>query len=162
MPRRILVVDDEPRVLAIVKKRLELAGYEVSTAVEGFEALKKARGEQPELIVLDLILPGLNGYQICRMLKGDKHYAGIPILMLTARSQEVDVNEGMRVGADAYMTKPYDAGMFLTQISNLLAETDKRHAEEEENLADRLKEVVSKRKWLENADARKPSEEKKS
>ena len=149
MGKRILAVDDEPRVLAVIQRRLEAAGYEVITAVEGYEGLKKARNESPELIVLDLILPNLNGYQICAMLKGDKRYKEIPILMLTARSQEQDITEGMRVGADAYMTKPYDAQMFLDQIANLLAESDRKREAAKQQEVEKTKEIIDHLKWKE-------------
>jgi two-component system alkaline phosphatase synthesis response regulator PhoP len=146
MAKRILAVDDEPRVLAMIQKRLETAGYEVITATEGQEALKKAHAEQPDLIVLDLILPGLNGYQICAMLKKDELYRDIPILMLTARSQEQDVSEGMRVGADAYMTKPYDSEAFLFQVAGLLGKREQKRLAEEEKQIERSKD--STRKFL--------------
>jgi DNA-binding response OmpR family regulator len=124
MAKRILVADDEIRVVAVIKKRLESVGYDVITAYEGYEALKKARAERPDLIVLDLIMPNLNGYQVCAMLKRDDEYKHIPILMLTARSQEKDIEEGMRSGADYYMTKPFEHEMLLAQISALLAKAE--------------------------------------
>ena len=125
MAKRILVVDDEARVVAVIQKRLESAGFEVITAMDGTEALMKARSEKPDLILLDLILPKLNGYQVCSILKRDSSYKQIPILMLTARSQENDVDEGMRVGADAYMLKPFKGDMLLDQIERLLAQVEK-------------------------------------
>jgi DNA-binding response OmpR family regulator len=121
MTKRILAVDDEPRVLMMLRRRLETAGYLVSTAQEGVDALRKVRDEKPDLIVLDLILPGMNGYEICARLKGDAQYRHIPVLVLTARSQEQDAAEGKRVGADAYMTKPYDGDRFLAKVNELLA-----------------------------------------
>jgi DNA-binding response OmpR family regulator len=124
--KRILAVDDEPMVLDVIKTRLEFAGYEVITAADGLEGLKRVRAGHPDLIVLDLILPGLNGYQICRMLKGDDRYRGIPILMLTARSQEKDVAEGMRAGADAYMAKPYETDEFVAKVKSLLEASDQQ------------------------------------
>jgi len=136
MAKRILVVDDEVRVLTVIQKRLESAGYEVITAMDGNEALIKARSVNPDLIVLDLILPKLNGYQVCSVLKRDSYYKQIPILMLTARSQERDVDEGMRVGADAYMTKPFKNEILLGQIEQLLAKVDEKKAKaEKENMA---------------------------
>jgi len=124
--KRILAVDDEPKVLAVIKKRLEFAGYEVITAADGPDGLQKARSERPDLIVLDLILPGLNGYQVCRLLKGDRGFSDIPVLMLTARSQEKDISEGLKAGADAYMTKPYDPEEFLAQVAKLLAQAGRQ------------------------------------
>lgn len=126
--KRILAVDDEARVLALIQKRLEFAGYEVITAVNGTEALHKARSERPNLIVLDLMLPGLNGYQVCRLLKNDETCRDIPILMLSSRSQETDITEGMRMGADDYMTKPYDSDKFIARVQSLLASYETRQA----------------------------------
>ena len=126
MAKRILVVDDEARVVAVIQKRLESAGFEVITAMDGTEALMKARSEKPDLILLDLILPKLNGYQVCSILKRDSTYKQIPILMLTARSQENDVDEWMRVGADAYMIKPFKGEMLLWQIEQLLAKAEEK------------------------------------
>lgn len=132
MAKRILVVDDEPRVLAVISKRLESKGYEVITATEGYEGLRKARTEKPDLIILDLIMPNLNGYQICAMLKRDLDYKHIPILMLTARSQEKDIEEGMKMGADAYLTKPYKDEVLLSYVAELLAKGEQRQKELEE------------------------------
>jgi two-component system, OmpR family, alkaline phosphatase synthesis response regulator PhoP len=131
MKKRILVVEDEVRILLLIKKRLEFAGYDVITAMDGNSGMMKARSEKPDLIVLDLILPGLNGYQVCAMLKGDKQSKDIPILMLTARSQEKDITEGIRVGADAYMTKPYDPEAFTSQVQFLLKQMDEHRVEKE-------------------------------
>lgn len=125
MAKRILVVDDEVRVLAVIQQRLESAGYEVVTAMDGTEGYAKARSVKPDLIILDLILPNLNGYQVCSLLKRDSTYKWIPIVMLTARSQEKDIEEGMKVGADAYMTKPFDHVALLDQIARLLADAEK-------------------------------------
>ncbi len=144
MAKKILVVDDEARVLMVIQKRLESAGYEVITAMDGNEGLSKARSENPDLIVLDLILPKLNGYQVCSILKRDSYYKQIPILMLTARSQERDVDEGMRVGADAYMTKPFKNELLLGQIEQLLAKADERKAKGEKEREAKEKEMGDK------------------
>ncbi len=125
MTKRILAVDDEPRILAVIQQRLESAGYEVITARDGLEALTRARSEKPDLIVLDLILPKLNGYEVCNMLKRDRQYRDIPILMLTARTQTKDVEEGIRVGADGYMTKPDRPELFLERGAQLIPTPEK-------------------------------------
>jgi DNA-binding response OmpR family regulator len=132
MPKRILVVDDEVRVLAVLEKRLQTAGYEVVTAAEGYDGLKKARAVKPDMIILDLIMPNLNGYQICAMLKRDGDYKHIPILMLTARSQEKDIEEGMKMGADAYLTKPYKHEVLMAYVTELIAKGEQRLKEIEE------------------------------
>ncbi|MEO0114508.1 MAG: response regulator [candidate division WOR-3 bacterium] len=118
---RILVVDDEEDIRLLIKRRLEQAGYEVVTASTGHEGLEKARREPVDLIVLDLMLPGIDGYQICGILKHDRRYMKIPILILTARAQLKDYELGMKVGADAYLTKPFDHESLLAKISELLA-----------------------------------------
>jgi DNA-binding response OmpR family regulator len=123
---RILAVDDEVHILAVIQQRLESAGYEVITAQDGMEALKKARSGAPDLIILDLILPRLNGYEVCAMLKRDRDLRDVPVLMLTARAQVQDIDEGMKVGADAYMTKPYRTELFLARVAELILTPEKR------------------------------------
>ncbi len=118
--KRILVVDDEPDILLLVKKILETAGYYVDTASTGHEALEKVRKVSPNLIILDLMLPGLDGYQICGILRHDRVSMKIPILILTARSQPKDFELGMKVGASAYMTKPFEPPALLMKIEELL------------------------------------------
>jgi len=150
MAKRILVVDDEIRVLTVIEKRLVGAGYEVIKAMDGNEALMKAHAEKPDLIVLDLMLPKVNGYQVCGILKREASYKHIPILMLTARSQEKDVDEGMRVGADAYMMKPFKGDMLIDQIQRLLAGVDeKKEKMQQEKLA---KEKALGEKLIEEAE----------
>jgi two-component system alkaline phosphatase synthesis response regulator PhoP len=144
MAKKILVVDDEIRVVTVIQKRLESAGYDVITAMNGNEALMKARSENPDLILLDLILPKLNGYQVCAILKRDKLFKQVPILMLTARSQERDVDEGMRVGADAYMIKPFKNEMLLDQIERLLAKVEEKKAKALKDKVEQDKEVGEK------------------
>ena len=146
--KKILAVDDDAMVLAVIKKRLEFAGYEVITAMEGLEGLKKARTEKPDLIVLDLILPNLNGYQICAMLKRDSAYRNIPIVMLTSRSQQADIAEGMKAGADAYITKPYDPDEFIATIQNLLTKPKQNQEKEQtEPTTDDQKKKEDKSGW---------------
>jgi DNA-binding response OmpR family regulator len=118
--KRILVVEDQPHIQTMLRKRLESAGYEVLSATEGAAGLALARTEKPDLMVLDVILPKMSGYQICAALKHDETYREIPILMLTVRSQAGDVERGLALGADAYMIKPYEADAVLTKIAELL------------------------------------------
>ena len=120
MPKKILVVDDEPFILRLVESRLKANGYEVVTAADGQEGLAKARSEKPDLIVLDIMLPKLDGYRVCRLLKLDDNYKHIPILMFSARVQGEDREKGLEAGANAYMTKPFDPQAFLGQIKSLL------------------------------------------
>jgi len=117
---RILLVDDEPSIIKVVGKRLEVEGYQVSVAVEGQEALAKAQTERPDLIILDLMLPKLNGYEVCTMLKQDTRYQHIPIMLFTAKAQDQDERLGMECGADAYVRKPFKAQELLERIRRLL------------------------------------------
>ena len=120
MGKRILVVDDEVQAVQMMKMSLEADGYEVIGAHDGREALDKARKEAPHLIILDLMLPKLDGYKVCRMLKFDEKYKAIPIIMFTARAQESDKKMGQEVGADAYITKPFEPQVLLAKIQELL------------------------------------------
>ena len=118
--KKILIVDDEPELVEMVKIRLESYKYEVIVAYDGQEALKKARQEKPDLIILDLMLPKIDGYKVCRMLKFDEEYKKIPIIMFTARSQESDEKLGYECGADAYITKPFEPAVLLAKIKELV------------------------------------------
>jgi len=118
--KRILVVDDEPGIQATLRARLEANGYEVLLASDGETGLQRAREEKPDLILLDLMLPRRDGYSVCRLLKFDNRFQHIPIIMLTARAQERDRSLGQKTGADAYVTKPFDAAHLLETIGRLL------------------------------------------
>jgi DNA-binding response OmpR family regulator len=118
--KKILITEDSPTVLAITKAALEEAGYEAIAAVDGQEALDKARKENPDLIILDLMLPKIDGYKVCRMLKFDEKYKNIPVIIFTARAQEEDKKLGQDVGADAYLTKPFEPQALLGKIQELL------------------------------------------
>ncbi len=121
MPKkRILIVDDESDLVELVKLRLEANGYEVIVAGDGQSGLDKARTEKPDLIVLDVMLPKIDGYKVCRMLKFDEKYRHIPIIMFTARAQESDRKTGEQVGADAYITKPFEPAALLLKMDDLL------------------------------------------
>ena len=118
--KKILLVDDEKDLVNIVKFRLEVNNYEVITAYDGNEALEKARSTKPDLIILDLMLPKIDGYKVCGLLKKDARYTRIPIIMFTAKAQEEDVKLGHEVGADAYITKPFEPHVLLTKIQDLI------------------------------------------
>ncbi len=117
---KILLVDDEPSIVKMVGKRLEGEGYQVVVAMDGQEALAKAQSEQPDLIILDLMLPKCNGYEVCAMLKKDPRFQKIPVAMFSAKSQEKDRQLGLGCGADAYIGKPFNAQELLEQIRALL------------------------------------------
>jgi DNA-binding response OmpR family regulator len=120
--KRILVVEDEIELVKAIQIRLEQAGYEVLTAYDGQEALDKTRKEKIDLIILDLMIPKIDGYKVCRILKFDKKYKQIPIIMLSARAQESDIKLGTEVYADAYIIKPFDHQLVISKIRELLKE----------------------------------------
>jgi DNA-binding response OmpR family regulator len=120
MAKKILLVDDEQALLEMVKMRLETNGYDVITAGDGQEALDTARQEKPDLIILDLMLPKMDGYKVCALLKKDSRYASIPILMFTAKAQQDDVKIGEEVGANGYITKPFEPQALLAKIKEVL------------------------------------------
>ena len=120
---KILLVDDEPDLVQLVSVRLEAAGYEMAAAFDGQEALEQVKKVKPALIILDLMLPKLDGYKVCRLLKFDGKYKKIPILIFTARAQEEDIKLAMECGADAYLTKPFDAQMLLEKLKEMLNQT---------------------------------------
>ncbi|MBM3254028.1 MAG: response regulator [Candidatus Omnitrophica bacterium] len=118
---KILLVDDEEDILELVKIRLEANGYEVTTAKDGQEGLNLARSIKPDLIILDLMLPKMDGYKVCRILKFDARYKDIPIILFTARSKEEDKKTGFITGADAYIIKPFEPNVLLDRIRELLS-----------------------------------------
>ncbi len=119
--KKILLVEDEKDMAYAVTLQLEAKGYEVITASDGREGLEKARMKKPDLIILDLMLPKIDGYKVCRMLKFDSKYKDIPIIIFTARAQDSDKKTGKEVGADAYITKPFEPSALLDKIQELLA-----------------------------------------
>lgn len=119
---KILIVEDEVALSEMIKIRLEKNGYEVISAFDGVQALEMARQQNPGLIILDLMLPKIDGYKVCRMLKFDEKYKKIPIIMFTARVQESDKKLGQEVGADAYITKPFEPEALLSKIKELLTQ----------------------------------------
>jgi two-component system, OmpR family, alkaline phosphatase synthesis response regulator PhoP len=118
--KRILLVDDEEDLRKMLAFRLEAVDYEVLQAGDGKEGLDKARADRPDLVILDLMLPKLDGFKVCRMLKFDEKYKHIPVIMFTARAQKSDEDLGKEMGADAYITKPFDPGQLLGKIEELL------------------------------------------
>ncbi len=118
MPKsKILIVDDEPFIVETIKFSLEHLGFECLTAFDGLEAIKVAREEMPDLILLDIMLPKMNGYKVCRLLKFDEKFKHIPIIMLTAKK---DKTLGMETGADEYVTKPFDIDNVVSLIKKYL------------------------------------------
>lgn len=120
-PKRLLVVDDELKILELVRTRLETLGYHVITASDGHEALAKAHTERPDLVILDVMLPKLNGYEICTLLKQDARYRHLRIILCTAKAEDQDERLGMACGADAYVRKPCVVSVLVEQVQALLA-----------------------------------------
>ncbi len=114
--RKILIVDDEKDLVKTLKFRLEKNNYEVIYAYDGFEGLERAKKENPDLIILDLMLPKKDGYKVCRMLKFDINYRDIPIIILSARKKQEDIDLAMSSGANKYVTKPFDFEDILSKI----------------------------------------------
>ena len=120
MKKRILLVDDEPNILTIVSTRLVALGFEVLIARDGQEGLYLARKESPDAILLDLMLPKLDGYKVCRMLKFDKAFENIPVIIFSAKGSDADKKLAEQVGADAYMVKPFDIKSFTQVLQKFL------------------------------------------
>ena len=119
----MIVVDDEPHIVALVAYHLAKAGYRVSTATNGTDALALASRERPALIVLDLMLPGISGFQVLRKLRENHHTRDVAVLMLTARRDEPDRIEGLSLGADDYLTKPFSPQELVLRVKAILRRT---------------------------------------
>jgi len=128
MNPKILVADDEPDVLNLVSANLRAAGFEVFKAEDGPSALASARTQPPHLLVLDLMLPGMSGLEVCRALKADPVTSSIPIIMLTAKAEEVDRIVGLELGADDYVTKPFSPRELVLRVKSVLRRGDKNAA----------------------------------
>ena len=120
--KKILVVEDMLAIAEMLRLKLEENDYQVIMAHDGDKGLQKAYREKPDLIILDLMLPKMDGYIICSLLKKDDRYARIPIIVLTARTKEEDIELGKKVGADAYITKPFELKVLLDKTKELLTE----------------------------------------
>ncbi len=131
LAKKILVVDDEPTLIATLRYNLEREGYQVTTASDGESALSAARAGRPDLIVLDLMLPGLDGLEVCRILRREM---AAPILMLTAKVEEIDKVVGLELGADDYVTKPFSMRELLARVRALLRRAGNRVAAESDTL----------------------------
>lgn len=127
---RIIVVDDEEDILELLRYNLAREGFRVYTAKSGEKALEMIRGEVPELIILDLMLPDIDGLQVCRMVKSDTRTAHIPIVMLTAKSEDADIVTGLELGADDYITKPFSPRVLLARIRAVLRRDNRESGEE--------------------------------
>ncbi|HKQ18931.1 MAG TPA: response regulator [Candidatus Eisenbacteria bacterium] len=120
---KILVVDDEIYIVHILDFSLGMEGYEVVTALDGEQALEKLKVEKPDLIVLDIMMPKLDGYEVCKAIKSDPETRQIPVILLSAKGRNVDQKMGFDVGADDYITKPFSPRKLVERINQLLGQT---------------------------------------
>jgi DNA-binding response OmpR family regulator len=130
LPLKVLIVEDDPDIAALIAHYLEKTGYAAEVIPEGGRALARARQTPPDLIILDLMLPGLNGLEICRALRADDKTAGLPIVMLTARGEEAERILGLDVGADDYIVKPFSPNELMARVRALLRRSAPPHSRE--------------------------------
>ena len=139
MTGTILIVDDEASIRELLKFNLQKEGYTVLEAEEGTNGLLIAKSEKPDLVVLDLMLPGMDGLEICRTLKSQHNTAGIPIIMLTAKNEEIDKIIGLELGADDYLTKPFSPRELVARIKAVLRRSNKENLPAGELIVGKLK-----------------------
>jgi phosphate regulon transcriptional regulator PhoB len=127
--KNILIVDDEPDIVELISYNLKKEGFHLSTALDGEEALQKVRTGHLDLIILDLMLPGIHGMELCRILRNNPRTAHVPIIMLTARGEESDKVRGLETGADDYMTKPFSPKELIARVKAVLRRSRERTTE---------------------------------
>ena len=125
MPKEILIVDDEPDVVVPIQFLMEQQGYLVMVAERGEDALDLIYQYKPDLVILDILLPGIDGYEVCEIIRLDPSFRDVKIIFLTARDREVDIAKGLSLGADAYITKPFLNTELVAKVRELLEETHK-------------------------------------
>ena len=120
MSAKVLAVDDDPTIQRLLQVNLEMEGYDVRLASDGEEAVQAAQEFEPDIILLDIMMPKLDGWQVCEKLKADPTFAKTPIVFLSARAQDADVDKGLELGAEAYITKPFDPIDLIDLVEELL------------------------------------------
>src|SRR4030042_1748400 len=125
MEKKILVIEDDPATSRLVDYSLRHEGYQVIAASNGLEGLRKARSESPDMVILDVMLPGMDGFEICHRLRSEPATAQLPILMFSAKAQEIDKDTGIKVGADDSLTKPSPPAEIVSRVEKLLAKKNK-------------------------------------
>lgn len=128
---RILIIEDDPNINRILKHTLEKEGFETIVATNGFDGLKMAREENPSLIILDIMLPSLTGFEVSALLKRDEQYKKIPIIVLTCLTSELSVKTGEEVGADMYITKPFDMKFVVQGVKDVLNKYKEKNGSKE-------------------------------
>jgi two-component system alkaline phosphatase synthesis response regulator PhoP len=129
MAKKILIIEDEKDILELVKLYLEKEGFRTSTAGNGLDGLKQTRSERPDLVILDLMLPQLDGIEVCKKIRADHSTATTPILMLTAKAEESDQVVGLELGADDYVTKPFSPKALVARVKALLRRIERQQEE---------------------------------
>jgi len=124
LQKKILAVDDERHIVRLIQVNLERAGYQVVTAFDGPEALKKVEGERPDLVVLDVMMPRMDGFEVLKRLQANPETREIPVIMLTAKAQDADVFRGWASGVSAYLTKPFNPLELITFVKRIFSGTD--------------------------------------
>lgn len=122
MAKRVLIVDDERNIVAALDYLLQRSGYEVRVASNGDEALREVETFRPDLVLLDVMMPQKSGYDVCRRIRARPEWAGVKILMLSAKGHEAEVSKGLSLGADLYVTKPFSNAELVSSIRRLLGE----------------------------------------
>jgi len=120
MTKKVLIADDEQNIVISLDFLLRREGFDVLVAADGEEALAKARSERPDLVLLDVMMPKMNGFDVCQALRADPEFASMRVLMLTAKGRDTEVTKGLGLGADAYMTKPFSTKELVAQVRSLL------------------------------------------
>lgn len=147
---KILVVDDEEHIVELISYNLSSAGYKVVTASNGLDAIKIAKEEKPRLILLDLMLPGMDGFDVCKEIRGDKDFKNTSIIMLTAKGEELDKILGLELGADDYITKPFSVRELLARVKAVLRRVGTIKEENDIFVAGNLKVNFERREVLIN------------
>ncbi len=124
MAKKVLVVDDEPHIVRLVEVNLQRAGYDVVKAMDGVEALEQVKKEIPDMIVLDVMMPRMDGFTVLKHLKADPETQEIPVIMLTAKAQDADIFQGWQSGVDSYLTKPFNPMELLTFVKRIFESQD--------------------------------------
>jgi DNA-binding response OmpR family regulator len=121
MTKRVLIADDEPNIVASLEFLMEQAGFEVKVAPDGAAALALVASFRPDLVLLDVMMPVKNGYEVCQLLKSDSGTRGVKVILLSAKGRDVEVAKGLELGADAYVTKPFSTRELVAKVRELLA-----------------------------------------
>jgi DNA-binding response OmpR family regulator len=121
-PRKVLIADDEPNILISLEYLMKREGWQVCVARDGVEALAAIQSQRPDLVLLDVMMPGKSGFEVCQAVRADESLASVKILMLTAKGRDTDVAQGLGLGADGYMTKPFSTQELAARVRAMLAQ----------------------------------------